>query len=107
MPAIGRWRLTARGGQYAATRVCAHDVTPSPRGRIVGHRRPSSAIVGHRPPGLPGRGRVGAGLLWAGGVLARALDEAHDIFDEGSTTAHGVPLILPDPETYDAPEWMT
>ena len=50
---------------------------------------------------------LGAGLLWAGGVLARALDEAHDIFDEGSTTAHGVPLILPDPETYDAPEWMT
>ena len=50
---------------------------------------------------------LGAGLLWAGGVIDRALDEAHDIFDEGSTTAHGTPLILPDPATYEAPEWMT
>ena len=50
---------------------------------------------------------LGAGLLWAGGVLARALDEAHDIFGDGSTTAHGVPLILPDPKAYDAPSWMT
>ena len=49
---------------------------------------------------------LGAGLLWAGGVLGRALDEAHDIFDEDDG-AHGVPLILPDPATYGAPGWMT
>lgn len=38
---------------------------------------------------------LGVGLLWAGGVIDRALDEAHDIFDEDddATTAHGVPLI--------------
>ena len=48
---------------------------------------------------------LGAGLLWAGGVLARALDEAHDIFGEDDG-AYGVPLILPDSATYDAPEWM-
>lgn len=50
---------------------------------------------------------LGAGLLWAAGILGRALDEAHDIFGEDSTTAHGTPLILPDPEAYDAPGWMT
>ena len=49
---------------------------------------------------------LGAGLLWAGGVLGRALDEAHDIFDEDDGAAYGVPLILPTPATYDAPEWM-
>ena len=48
---------------------------------------------------------LGAGLLWAGGVIDRALDEAHDIFDEDDG-AYGVPLILPTPATYDAPEWM-
>ena len=48
---------------------------------------------------------LGAGLLWAGGVLGRALDESHDIFDEDDG-AYGAPLILPDPEAYDAPEWM-
>ena len=47
---------------------------------------------------------LGAGLLWAGGVLGRALDESHDIFDEDDG-AYGAPLILPDPEAYDAPEW--
>ena len=49
---------------------------------------------------------LGAGLLWAGGVIDRALDEAHDIFDEDDG-AYGVPLILPDPEAYDASGWMT
>ena len=49
---------------------------------------------------------LGAGLLWAGGVLGRALDEAHDIFGEDDG-AYGVPLILPTPATCDAPEWMT
>ena len=49
---------------------------------------------------------LGAGLLWAGGVIDRALDEAHDIFGEDDG-AYGVPLILPDPTAYDAPEWMT
>ena len=39
---------------------------------------------------------VGVGLLWAGGALDRALADAHEIFDED----------LPDPEAYDAPEWM-
>ena len=45
---------------------------------------------------------IGVGLLWAGGVIDRALDEAHDIFDEDDDEAYGVPLILPDPATYDA-----
>ena len=49
---------------------------------------------------------LGAGLLWAGGVIDRALDEAHDIFGEDDG-AYGVPLTLPDPATYDAPGWMT
>ena len=41
-----------------------------------------------------------------GGRGARAgLDEAHDIFGEDDG-AYGVPLILPTPATYDAPEWM-
>lgn len=59
----------------------------------------------HRPRCDPA-GRLGAGLLWAGGVLTRALDAAHDIFGEDDG-AYGVPLILPDPATYDAPGWMT
>lgn len=46
---------------------------------------------------------LGAGLLWAGGVIDRALDEAHDIFGEDDGPAYGVPLILPTPATYDAP----
>ena len=40
-------------------------------------------------------------------MIGRALDEAHDIFDEDDDAAYGVPLILPTPATYDAPEWMT
>ena len=47
---------------------------------------------------------LGAGLLWAGGMLAA--DDHFDIFDEDDG-AHGVPLILPDPATYGAPGWMT
>ena len=47
---------------------------------------------------------LGAGLLWAGGVIGRALDEAHDIFDEDDDVP---PLILPNPKAYDAPGWMT
>jgi len=39
---------------------------------------------------------VGVGLLWAGGALDRALDDAHEIFGED----------LPDSEAYDAPWWM-
>ncbi len=49
---------------------------------------------------------LGAGLLWAGGIIGRALDEAHDIFGEDDG-AYGVPVILPDPAAYDAPRWMT
>jgi hypothetical protein len=38
---------------------------------------------------------LGAGLLWAGGMLAA--DDHFDVFDEDD---------LPDPAAYDAPPWM-
>lgn len=38
---------------------------------------------------------AGAGLLWAGGLLAQP--DRYDVFDEAD---------LPDPAAYDAPPWM-
>lgn len=40
---------------------------------------------------------VGAALVWAGGLIARAIDDATDAAAE---------IALPDPAAYDAPEWM-
>ena len=52
---------------------------------------------------------AGLGLMWAGGVLGRALaeDDRMDVFTDDGSTAYGPPVILPDPTAYDAPEWMT